>query len=160
MSKKTFNFKDDLKKGLEKEKEFQKLFPITLFKSETFKHDFLMPDESTLELKSDNYDTGNFFFERFSSVEKQSPGGPWQSHSDYFVYWFTKTNVYYAFETVSLVQFLNDYIKNKKPKQISVKNEGYTSVGYLVPIVDCESEFLELAETIEETILKNGASLG
>jgi hypothetical protein len=161
MTKKVFSFREDLQKGLEREKQFQELFPVKLFKCETYMHDFILEDgTTTVELKSDSYDTGNFFFERYSSDKTNTPGGPWQSRSDYFCVWFTKTNHYYIFETVSLVQFLNQYIKDNNPKQIKIPNQGYTTTGYVIPIKDCVSEFFEITEPTRTSVLKNGAHHG
>lgn len=134
------NFKTDLEtKGKPGEAEFKRSFPITLIQLSGFGADFLCSDgTTTIEIKTDfnKWNSPNFFMERYSSVSKESPGGPFQSDMkgvEYFIYWFWETREYYIFETAELVHFLNKYIETKKPKLKEVMNDGYVTVGYAIP---------------------------
>lgn len=90
-----------------------------------------------IELKSDCWsmdDTPNFFMERWSNVEKKTPGGPWQSLSNgtrYYIYFYLPNLTYYTFEVSDLCRFLE---KNKAQWEAKeVRNPNYTTVGYRVP---------------------------
>jgi hypothetical protein len=111
-----------------------------LVKESGKEHDFTVSNKvgSGLELKSDTYDSKNFFFERWSDVTNQKPGGPWQAnvHSKYFAYYFVNKDTYYLFDLATLVPFLENYIAEKKPRAIEVRNRRHTTVGYALPIVD------------------------
>lgn len=153
-------FKDDLKAGLKLEAEFKKLFPLNLIKLNQNKGqekgpDFMLPDGTTIEIKSDSYHkTGNFFFERYSSKAAQTPGGPWQAdikHSEYFIHWFPGNKKYYIFLTAELVPFLNKYIAQNNPKFFDVMNDGYVTSGFTVKIEKLEQIMRMLtAELIAE----------
>ena len=93
--------------------------------------------EKLVELKTDTYSmerTSNFFMEHYGSIEGQKIGGPWRAAQDdvhYFVYLYIEQQAFYWFESKPLVKFLDTYIKQLKPK--TVRNKGYTTLGYAVP---------------------------
>lgn len=127
------NFKTDLARGHLGEALFHKLRP-ELTRLDGRKADFVGPDGKTYEVKTDSYDTSNFFIERWSDVEKQKAGGPWQSaekNIDYFVYLFPKKGVGYMFAVPELLEQLN---KIQNPNQRYVSNRAWITVGWLVPI--------------------------
>jgi len=138
--KRTPNFKKDLKIGADGEATFQRRFQVALTKESGKEHDFTVSNKvgSGLELKTDTYDSKNFFFERWSDVANQKPGGPYQAakHSKYFAYYFINKNEYYLFDLATLIPFLDKYIEEKKPRAIEVRNRRYTTVGYALPIED------------------------
>lgn len=90
-----------------------------------------------VELKTDMWDmkaTPNFFMERYSNVEKQSPGGPFQSLANgtrYFIYFYLSNLTYYVFDTKSLCEFLEANAHTFEEKL--VENQKYSTLGYRVP---------------------------
>jgi hypothetical protein len=141
------NFKKDLQIGAKGEEEFLNRFQVKLEKLDGTKNDFVVTNslKEGLELKTDTYDSGNFFFERWSDVTNQKPGGAWQaiSHSKYLAYYFIKKDTYYLFDLTKLVPYLEEYIKTNKPRAIEVRNRTHTTVGYALPIKDFQSLFLD-----------------
>lgn len=100
--------------------------------------DFVDSRGRIIELKTDTYkvtDTFNFFMERLSNKEKQSPGGPWQALSkgaDVFVYLYINSGVWFVFEDIpALVKRLDGIILLKK--STNVPNRGYVTQGYKIP---------------------------
>ena len=142
-TKRTPNFSKDLKIGANGEEQFHKRFQVALIKQDGLKADFTVSnkDGSGLELKTDTYDSPNFFIERYSDLWKQTPGGPFQAikHSKYFAYYFINKNTYYLFDLELLVPALEEYISNKNPRKVDVKNKGYTTGGYVIPINDLKA---------------------
>jgi hypothetical protein len=143
MSKKVYSWKEQLSIGEEGEARFQLLwraaFNSQLLKAPTRDFDFVTPDGKALELKSDNYDpakTPNFFFERFSVLAQQKPGGPWQSWekgADIFVYQFLRTNEAYIFQDIPQLIGRIDYIVHEhalKPRKVA--NRTYFASGYAI----------------------------
>jgi hypothetical protein len=143
MSKKVYSWKEQLSIGEEGEARFQLLWRATfnsqLSKAPTRDFDFVTPEGKALELKSDNYDpakTPNFFFERFSVLAQQKPGGPWQSWekgADIFVYQFLRTNEAYIFQDIPQLIGRIDYIVHEhalKPRKVA--NRTYFASGYAI----------------------------
>ncbi len=147
------NFKNDLKnKGQKGEAKFKEVFPLALLNSPNLCNDFYLLTDNNLaegiELKTDYYSTPrNFFFERYSSLESLSPGGPWQSlqkpnPNTWFIYYFVNVGVngtFYIFKTSELVAFLDNEIAKHQPKHVANNNNGrsYTTQGYAIPISAC-----------------------
>lgn len=127
------NFKDDLGRGQKGETAFHSLYPH-LTRLSGRGADFI--DESTgetYEIKTDYYDSPNFFMERWSDVDKGKPGGPWQSEEKkitYYVYLFIQQGELYIFSVKDLVSRLNE-IKN--PNARLIQNRTWTTMGYIVP---------------------------
>jgi hypothetical protein len=90
-----------------------------------------------LELKTDFFSmtkTENFFFERFSNREQQTPGGPWRALEDgssIFVYFYISDMTYFTFDTQALVSALESILPEFPPTE--VQNKGYVTVGYRIP---------------------------
>lgn len=138
--KRTPNFNKDLKIGANGEEQFQKRFQVALIKQDGLQADFTVSNKvgSGLELKTDTYDSPNFFIERYSDLWKQTPGGPWQAikHSKYFAYYFVNKDVYYLFDLETFVPELEAYIASKNPRKVEVNNRRYSTGGYVIPIND------------------------
>lgn len=143
MSKKVYGWKEQLSIGEEGEARFklmwQSIYGEQLIKAPTRAFDFITPDGKALELKSDNYDpakTPNFFFERFSVLSQQKPGGPWQSWekgADIFVYQFLKTGEAYIFPNITDLIARVDYVVHEhalKPRKVA--NRTYFASGYAI----------------------------
>lgn len=97
----------------------------------------------TVEVKNDESKTAkkyfeegrepNFFMERYSNHAKQSPGGCYQSKEkkiDIFLYYYGFKNLGYVFNTIELVNSLEE-LPNKKGH--IVRNNGYDTYGFIVP---------------------------
>jgi hypothetical protein len=110
--------------------------PLLPFREHAF--DFLRDDGRRIEVKTDWYSldkTEYFFIERWSSIEKKKPGGPWQSlgKADVFVYLFIRDGVYFEFE--DMAAFVGE-LERMIPDLplIRIPNKGYTGGGYKVPM--------------------------
>lgn len=135
-----FKFDESLKFGKAGEDLFISLNQGKLLRCDGRVHDFVISSgdlkNKTLELKTDYYDmmkTPNFFFERFSKIETQAPGGPWQAASnktDLFVYFFPKNGQFFVFETAPLVQLLNSI--TPRLQLVHIPNITWTTGGYKV----------------------------
>lgn len=140
MSGKTFNFKDQFALGKNGENMFSSFYSSMTVSTDKA-YDFVL-DGKKVELKTDTYkmeDTGNFFMEKFGSIEASKLGGPWRAASDnvdFFVYFYIQDKECFWFETQALVKFLDTYIVGKKSKVI--KNRGYSTLGYAVPRSELE----------------------
>lgn len=130
------NFHSDLARGKTGETTFLLLFN-KLQPTDGRTGDFLTPGGEKLELKTDSYSfnkTGNFFIERYSSIEVLSPGGPWQAKAHgckYFAYYYINEQVGWVWETDALVLALDSIVGTLKPTE--VKNRKWTTVGFKVP---------------------------
>lgn len=101
--------------------------------------DFWDESMGMVEVKVDMYpkDTGNFFWERYSSLTTKREGGAHRSlleGIDVLCYYITVTGtVYYFNDMQALVIRIDDYVKRKKPRLHYIKNQGYTTAGYALP---------------------------
>lgn len=133
------NFKTDLARGHAGEMLFHKLRP-ELTRLDGRGADFVDKAGQTYEIKTDSYDTPNFFMERWSDVGNNKPGGPWQSaekNIDFYVYLFPKKGKGYIFTVSSLLEQLN---RIEKPNQRYVSNRTWMTVGWLVPIASLTAD--------------------
>lgn len=130
------NFQSDLNRGLMGQQLFAK-FCNGVSMTDGKKGDFLLANGDVVEVKADFYNINkspNFFIERYSSLEKGSPGGPWQAlahNTTYFAYLYVQNLKLYIFETGLLVKELESL--NPAPKPVSIKNKSWTTVGFKVP---------------------------
>lgn len=140
---KVYGWKQQLKIGEEGELLFRDLwysnFQNQLIKSTVRDYDFLTQDGLKVELKSDNYDpakTPNFFFERFSVLAQQKPGGPWQSYekgADLFIYQFVLTSEAYIFRNIpELIETIDYLVHEHALKPRKVANKTYFASGYAI----------------------------
>lgn len=132
-SHETPDFKKDLERGHKGELELLRLYP-DLVRLDGFNADFVDQEGRTYELKTDFYTSGNFFMERWSDVDKQKPGGPWQSKQkniDFYVYMFPNLKKLFTFTVGDLV----NQLENLKEKNVrSVQNKSWTTEGWIVKI--------------------------
>jgi hypothetical protein len=134
----SFNFKTSLKHGALGELIFYEAHCGEMKKEDGRARDFTYTlTGDGVELKTDLWSmekTPNFFFERYSDKQKQSPGGPWQAQANgnkWFVYFYVSNMTYFRFETSELVECLNKVIPDIDPTD--VKNSSWTTEGYRVP---------------------------
>ena len=131
----SFKFNEQLSVGGSGEELFLSLHPW-LTKADGIKFDFLR-DDKTVELKTDTYSMGktkNFFMERYSDTDRGTPGGPWRAAKDNvtcFVYMFLPEKMCFWFKSKELIQFLDEYCKNKR--LVEIPNKTWITTGYLVP---------------------------
>lgn len=132
---KTFDFKTQLRVGDEGERWLLENYhePLTPFEGRAY--DFVDQHGRPLELKTESRsleDTPNFFIERWSDMDAQKPGGPWQSIEkgvQVLVYLFYPSQTYFVFDSLPLV------IKNIEDRKLTPKvifNRGYRAAGYVV----------------------------
>ncbi len=144
-----FNFKDSLAVGQAGEETFLAKSHMTLERLDGRNGDFkCLETGHVVELKTDTYDmarTENFFIERWSNVEKHAPGGPWQAlqkGNEIFVYLYAQNGVYYTFNTLDLVNRLDEIIQGLTP--VSVRNRTWVTVGYKIS----RAQLVEICERI------------
>jgi hypothetical protein len=143
-----YGFQQQLKVGEAGQGLFLKLHP-ELEQTDGKTVDFI--DNKTgerIELKTDTYDSGNFFIERYSDYVKQSVGGPWQTQSkdgDLYVYMFLAIGKIYWFNVDELVGFMDKWIDgltlsqhNRRFKLIKQRGARYETAGYIIPIEELE----------------------
>lgn len=133
---KTFGFNEQLQIGNDAEQRFIKGYAgLPLVKHSARAYDFDRADGKRIELKSDTYvGSKNFFFERWSNIDKQKPGSVWQSidKADIFIYCFVNEGVYYEFADMPLLLSSLESICQSLPL-IRIPNRGYAGGGYKVP---------------------------
>lgn len=150
MSNKVYEFKKSLAYGAKKEQEFCKMFP-ELEQLDGYIADMkVRRTGKTVDLKSDRYDlnkTGNFFIERYSYGKVN--GGVWQAAEkgiDYYVYQFSKNGLIYVFDTLQLLDLMQQH--ESKFRKVEVRNVSHMTTGYLVP-----RDYLEpIAMTMEDIL--------
>ena len=141
MNKPVYNFQTQLKKGKAAEAEFAKhfkLFGETLQDSGVRDYDFTTTSGKRVELKSDFYQSGNFFIERFyGNPVADKPGSMWQSANknvDVFIYWFVNMGEVYIFTDLKqTTTYLEELIKEMNLTPVHVQNTGFHGIGYKVP---------------------------
>lgn len=146
--KKTWCMQTQLKQGKKAEEEMAERHPGKL----TVVTDHRLWDlqdasgKNKVELKTDTYDlekTENYFMERWSVLEREKPGGPWQALENgatTFIYYFSKNNTYFECKDLKkLVKRLNVLTKDLKP--VMIRNVRWTTQGYKVSRADLEDCF-------------------
>jgi hypothetical protein len=109
---KVFDFREQLSIGQKGETLFHSYYP-ELTRTNGRVGDFISPDGYIIELKCDSYSgSPNYFIERYSSIEKKSPGGPYQSKEKGvtdFVYFFVAEGTIHWFNVNQLVEWLEEH---------------------------------------------------
>ena len=145
MKKEGFSFQEKLAEGLKAEQKFLSLWgallQLTASPTEELRWDMSHISGQRAELKTESralVDTPNFFIERYSSIESNSPGGPWQSYPKgvtLLYYWFPKDSQVFLFDSLPL---LMGNIEQRKLTMKQVPNkaengrEAFTGGGYAV----------------------------
>ena len=133
---KVYSWKQQLEKGMKAEELFLDICHLNLTKSDTRDYDFVTRDGRKVELKTDFYGeerTPNFFMERWSVMEQEKPGGPWQSKGkqvDLFIYLYADTGTYYVF---SDLRALCRVVEKMNLPVVPDRNKRYARGGYTVP---------------------------
>lgn len=90
-----------------------------------------------IEVKSDTYETGNFFFETVSNATKGTEGCFMYTTADYIYYYFTKSRLVYVLPMPLTRDWFISNINRFSKKELATKERGkllYHSYGYTVPI--------------------------
>lgn len=139
-----FKFHNSLKSGKVGEEKLKKIFP-GLVPTSGRKGDFTLSNGLIVEVKTDFYEhkkTENLFLERYSSLEKQTNGGPWQAAEHgctYFVYFYINSGIGYCYQVDKLVEQADKVLTSLVPVQ--VKNHSWITLGYKAPRKLFEPEF-------------------
>ena len=141
---KTWNFKVQLELGDRGEQLFLERYPRKIEIHPGREWDFTVKSSrEKIELKTDSYNidkSKNFFLERYSDINRKTPGGPWRAHKDkidIFCYYFVRHNIWFEFrELPALIERLDDLTKKKG--LVYIKNRGWTTGGYKVKRSDLE----------------------
>lgn len=97
-----------------------------------------------IEIKNDQYASGNFFFETMSSIEAKTPGCLVKSSAKFLYYYFQRYRTLYIINLSAFRQWFyeNKNKFNRKEVKNYRKNGGtYTTEGYTIPIRVFEAEF-------------------
>lgn len=143
--KQTFDFKTELAKGQQGEEVFEemmKLEGIEVWRLDGRRADFVARNGKLIEVKTDYHDNGRIFVERYSVFPRTS-GGPWQSRRkqvDLFCYLIgSRKKRLLVFNTKELIKRMEKLDKEHMlGKLIFIKNKGYNTAGWALPI-----EYLE-----------------
>ena len=132
------SFKGSARKGKAGENQFLDAFKDLEPMPQGIKGpDFKIKDEDILvELKTDYYsmETGNFFMEVYSDMEKKSPGGPKQAlkkGSNVFCYYYIQSGDVFVFTDLKELCKRITKVK-KKGRECKIKNKNYTTLGYAI----------------------------
>jgi hypothetical protein len=144
----TYYFDIQLNVGNQGEVKFASQFKAE--KSQVYAYDFILGGK-TVEVKTDSYDSPNFFMEFYSDAGRKTPGGPFRAAKDkvdLFVYYFPKKAKFYFFKSQELADHLTENLAKFKKREIPNKHKTseWTTQGYLVPI----QSIAHLAEIKEE----------
>lgn len=79
-------------------------------------------------------DTPNLAIERFSSIERQSPGGPWHTDADFYVHIYTD-GLLVVMSRRKLVNWIqSELARNANAFSYrKIPNQGWTTGTYLIP---------------------------
>ncbi len=92
----------------------------------------------SIEVKTDNYTTGNFWLETTSNERFDTPGCFVSSKAKYLFYYFTQWDKMYVIPLKKAVPWFVENMKRFRESKTSTKTEEgnyqHTTVGRLVPI--------------------------
>jgi hypothetical protein len=146
-----YGWKASLEKGVQGELKLVEMWPeLTRLAGKAA--DFLLPDGTAVELKTDSYDmneTSNYFIERYSDVDKGKIGGPWQAFgrgATLFAYMYSKNAVVHVFKTTDVMKAVEAMEKAGTLKPVQIHNRSHVTVGYKVPRVALEHLLLKVLQ--------------
>jgi len=92
----------------------------------------------SIEVKTDSYTTGNFWFETISNEELKTIGCFFKSKAEYLFYYFTELDCLYIIHLKTAQSWLKENVSRFKESRTTTKNNNnqytHTTVGRLVPI--------------------------
>lgn len=132
------SFYADLRAGQESERKFLEKYGQYLDALDGKQGDFIIKGTNLkIEFKCDSYDHdrwANFVMEHFRSGNKV--GGPAQALEHgcrYFVYYFSKNDLMYMFDTYQLCRRIKALVKKHKIALETISNGTYTTSYHRVP---------------------------
>lgn len=90
-------------------------------------------------------ETRNFAVERYSDMERQTPGGPWQSKADFYAHIFRDGTIF-VFKRTEFLTRANQLMASTNPRTFVKDNGAYKTLGYRLEI----SDFLDLIQIVTE----------
>lgn len=130
---KVFSFDKQLAAGNKGEELFLRTHP-DIKRLDGRRGDFMGETGRLIELKTESRPstTPNMFVERYSDVDKRSPGGPWQSagHGAFYLVQVFGDGVALWFEVTPLLLHLRRHEKTYKLHYI--RNQGWCGAGYAI----------------------------
>lgn len=138
MKNQIHSFKSSARKGKAGENQFLDAFIDLVSLPQGIKGpDFKLANEEILvELKTDYYsmETGNFFMEVYSDMDKKTPGGPKQAlkkGSNVFCYYYIQSGELFIFTDLKELCKRITKVK-KKGRECKIRNKNYTTLGYAI----------------------------
>jgi len=153
-----FDFQKQLEMGKEGEEKFAELYPCFNYNNDK---DVMAPDfvhketgsvaevkydDSARAKKDENGNQLNFFVEQFSNTKALTLGGPFRAVEegvDYYVYMFKSPFRIFIHDAVKFRDIASDLIYNGKYKQCFIKNKGWWTSGFPLPIKAFEEARVE-----------------
>lgn len=152
---KVFDFKIQLEVGDRGQELFLENYPEKLTIWPERDGDFITESGKKLELKTDTYNmdkTDNFFIERYSDLNKKSPGSVWQAQGhgcEIFVYYFVRHNTWFQFNDLpALINRLDSLTQGKG--MVYIKNRAWTTAGYKVKREDLKDLYTEFTFKVKD----------
>ena len=164
----TFDFQKQLEMGKEGEEKFAQLYPCFNYNNnkDVMAPDFVHKetgsvaevkyDDSVRAKKDENGNQLNFFVEQFSNTKAMTLGGPFRAVEegvDYYVYMFKSPFRIFIHDAVKFRDIAADLIYNGSYKECFIKNKGWWTSGFPLPIGAFE------AARVEGDILGKGFKL-
>ena len=103
--------------------------------------DFINGKQTTVEIKTDTYKTGNMFFETISNEEYRTKGCLMKTNADFLFYYFSnyQNGVLYIFKMKAFREFVLNNLSHFRERRVT--NTTHTSIGYIVPLSYIENNF-------------------
>ena len=154
----TFDFNDQLQLGKEGEQKFALLYPCFDYNNakDVMAPDFVHKetgsvaevkfDDSKRALKDKDGNQLNFFVEQFSNTRAMTLGGPFRAVDegvDYYVYMFKSPFRIFIYDAVKFRDMAAELIYNGRYKECFIKNKGWWTSGFPLPIKAFEEARVE-----------------
>ena len=144
-----FDFDTQLNLGKEGEEKFASLYPCFKYNNDEncTEPDFVHKqtgaiaeikyDDSVRAIRGADNKQLNFFVEQFSNTDALTLGGPFravQEGVDYYVYMFKKPFRIFIYDAVKFRDIASELIYNGRYKECFIKNKGWWTSGFPLPI--------------------------
>ena len=94
-----------------------------------------LDDAIAIEVKTDFYTSGNFYFETVSNVGKDTLGCFLKTDSEFIFYYFIKLDKLYILRTGTVQEWFLANKSNYEEKHSTSTDGLYSSKGYAIPIL-------------------------
>lgn len=133
-------FQVSLKQGSDAERLFNELYPNLKRLSKSYEADFSYTKDGVTkyyELKTSFLNNPrNFYIEKYSNPSIFRLGGPFKAKEqgiDYFIIWLKKEGKIFWFNTIKLINKIEDLIKAQIIKEVKLNKEK-VATGFIVPV--------------------------